>query len=69
MGQLAVVEVEVGCEARFFPGAGLVHEGALVFGAVDEAALFVFAEGWTCFCAVSSGEEVLVVGWRVRRFV
>lgn len=69
MRELAVVEVEVGCEARFFARTGFVHEGALVFGAVDQAALFVFAEGWSGFWIISSREYVLVVGRRVGRIV
>ena len=41
MGEVAVVEGEVGGEARFFGGAAGADEGALVFGVVHEAALFV----------------------------
>ena len=39
VGQAAVVELEVGYQARFFIGAILFDKCTFVFGMVDESAL------------------------------
>ena len=60
MGEFAVVEVEVGAEARFFVRTSRLDEGALILRAVDEAALFVIVQGG--LDRVSFVEDILLEG-------